>query len=389
MKSTHTNIFLAASILGALAAIPAQADVRLNGFGQAIVGSTLNDNRPYPNISYDADPKFDQESLFALQASARLTDKLSATAQLVGSGNRNSNFNARFEWAYVGYQFNNHWSAKFGRQRDPLFYYSDYLEVGTALPWLRTPTAVYATTSNFSNIDGISINYSTSIGKWLLEPGAIYGRFSGDFTVSNSSSPPAQLDLANAVGGWINATYDEWLHLRAAYFRQSITLTGTSVDQLTSALTSAGLSSAAGNLAIDGDFNTFRELGFTADYAKFVFLGEYVELSTNHSFAASAHNWYLGVGRHFGKFLPLFTYGRRNEASSTEVLNTLGRNNPFFGAASAAINAQKVLDTFYQFDLRYDLSNNVALKGNFTIYDSAVPGVKSTNLISAGIAFSF
>jgi hypothetical protein len=48
-----------------------------------------------------------------------------------------------------------------------------------------------------------------------------------------------------------------------------------------------------------------------------------------------------------------------------------------------------VHDNFYQFDLRYDLASNVALKLNFTSYNSSVPGTSSANLVSGGVAFSF
>src|SRR5262249_49468798 len=114
-----------------LAGMPsARADVQFNGFGQVVVGSTL-DNKltgtdpqnpntyvTFPTISdYKADPSFKPESLFALQARATLSDRLSATAQILASGANNDDFTPKFAWAYASYQISDEWAVKAGRQR--------------------------------------------------------------------------------------------------------------------------------------------------------------------------------------------------------------------------------------------------------------------------------
>ncbi|MDR3419506.1 MAG: hypothetical protein P4L83_25280 [Nevskia sp.] len=413
------NHKLAAAVCAASAAIclaPAYAydfgSVRINGFGQVVTGSTLDNNRKFetnsnPTYSYDADPKFDEESLFALQVTAPLTNKLTATAQIVSHGN--DNFKTEFEWAYLNYQFNSDWSVKLGRQRDPLFYYSDYLEVGVAYPWLRVPTAVYGSVGGFSNIDGISVNYSHSFGKWEFDPQFIYGRYTGPLQLGPDNTATANLDDRNQVGFSMHAGYNDWLNLRAGYFVSQLSITNTPVDPLINTLQQVGLKQAANDLAANGDTITFMELGTEINYAKWEFISEYVELKSYHNYIAHSHDFYVGLGRHFGRFMPMFTYGRVNAsspatdetndlASGTVPAGALGPGTPpvpvpgtvvFGSTVSGLLASQTSHDNFYQFDLRYDLANNVALKVDYTGFNSSVPGRNSSNLVSAGVAFSF
>ncbi len=375
-------------------ATPAQAydlgSLKVNGFGQVVAGSTLDNNRPFPNYNYDADAKFGEESLFALQVTAPLTSKLSATAQIVSHGN--DDFKTKFEWAYVNYQYDSDWSVKVGRQRAPLFYFSDYLEVGVAYPWLRTPTAVYSSVSSFSNIDGVSVNYSHTFGSWQLDPQFIYGRYSGTIAVGSNNSIQANIDDRNFVGASLHASYNDWLNLRAGYFQSQLTLNNTPVDPLVAGLQQAGLNQAARDLAVDGDSSSFLELGSEIDYAKWQFIGEYVELKSPHNYLAASHDFYVALGRHFGKFLPMFTYGRQNNGTSADVLNEIPNAAPYAplkAGVAGVLAAQAAHDSYYQFDLRYDLANNVALKADFTTFNSSIAGKTSSNLVSAAIAFSF
>jgi hypothetical protein len=394
--------------LGSLAAGGAHAytlgGVSINGFGQVVAGTTLDNNKQYPTnqnpeYSYDADLKFNEESLFALQFSAPLTSKLTATAQVVAHGN--DDFKTEFEWAYVNYQFDSDWSVKAGRQRAPFFYYSDYLEVSVAYPWLRVPTSVYSSVANFSNFDGVSINYSHAYGSWQLDPQIIYGRYTGTIALAPDNAGQANIDIKNFVGASLHASYNDWLNLRAGYFTSNTTITGTPVDQVTQLLDASGYTKSAGDLEINGDRFSFFELGSEIDYAKWQVIGEFIGLKSSTGYVAHSYDSYIAFGRHLGKFLPMFTYGRVNASTPSTAINDLppGATFPAGTVAPVAVPASSVVEpviasetshgNYYQFDLRYDLANNVALKANFTDFHNSVPGQTSSKLLSAGIAFSF
>ncbi|PTT89430.1 hypothetical protein DBR42_07815, partial [Pelomonas sp. HMWF004] len=84
----------------------------------------------------------DQESLLGLQGTVRFGDSLSATAQVLS---RPGNFNYRptVDWAYVSWNVSDKWTLQAGRKRIPLYYYSDFLYIATAYPWIRPPADVY------------------------------------------------------------------------------------------------------------------------------------------------------------------------------------------------------------------------------------------------------
>ncbi|MDB5972789.1 MAG: hypothetical protein JWQ90_5239, partial [Hydrocarboniphaga sp.] len=64
-----------AAVFGITASSAAFADVTFNGFGQVMYGQTLDN---VSDLGYDDKGSFAPESLFALQATAPVSDKLDA-----------------------------------------------------------------------------------------------------------------------------------------------------------------------------------------------------------------------------------------------------------------------------------------------------------------------
>lgn len=191
---------MALGILAALSAAPIAAQsVQITGFGQMVAG-TVTDGDAFPGTGYDSDWDFKDESLFALQVRGDLNAQWSATAQIVARGR--DDFDPEFAWAYIGWNGGNGWSAKFGRQRLPLYRYSDFLEVGYAFPWLRVPNAVY--NLEFNNFDGASAAYAFGTGDWFTTLQGSAGRFEGDIELSGS---PADAELASLAGISAETTY--------------------------------------------------------------------------------------------------------------------------------------------------------------------------------------
>jgi hypothetical protein len=90
--------------------------------------------------------QFDQESLFGLQLRKDFSPTLSAAAQLVVRAlNPNRGSRPTLDWAYLSWQpeADSPWTFKAGRFRIPLYYYSDYLYIGYAYPWVRPAPDVY------------------------------------------------------------------------------------------------------------------------------------------------------------------------------------------------------------------------------------------------------
>eukprot|EP00487_Bulimina_marginata_P000666 TRINITY_DN1131_c0_g1_i3.p1 TRINITY_DN1131_c0_g1~~TRINITY_DN1131_c0_g1_i3.p1 ORF type:complete len:227 (-),score=94.09 TRINITY_DN1131_c0_g1_i3:2-616(-) len=159
---------------------------------------------------YDNDLSFKNESVFALQLSADLQDKLSATAQIVARGE--NDFNAEFEWAYLTYEFTDELQLSAGKMRVLFYRYSDFLDVGYAYRWIRPPQSVY--NIPFSTYEGLSLLHTSQIGDWDSTVQVIYGGYDGTIAVVSVNGDTELNDIAGI--NW-TLSYD-WFSARAAYF---------------------------------------------------------------------------------------------------------------------------------------------------------------------------
>jgi len=137
--------------------LPATADIKFSGYGSIIAGKTLGtvDDPLNPGQTrdetltadfydvgqYTNDITFNAESIFALQAVMDLNNDFKVTAQLVAKGV--DDFEPEFDWYYLTYQATNNLTLMAGRRNIPMYYFSEYSEVGYAYPWMRPPSNLY------------------------------------------------------------------------------------------------------------------------------------------------------------------------------------------------------------------------------------------------------
>jgi hypothetical protein len=447
-------VLVGASIALTLAA-SAHADVQFNGFGQVVVGSTLNNNRVMNDRTlvpdYKGDPTFQSESLFALQVQAQLADKLSATAQMVAdgaptdrdsSGNFTHNdFTPKFSWAYATYQLTDGLFIRGGRQRLPLYHYSDYLQVGEAYPWIRPPVSVYSLP--VSNYDGVSLNGAFAAGNWYMQPQLYFGQVQGEVFAEGVKSA---IRLSNIAGAVFDATYDEWLEMRLSYVWGKLTSNGTAVAQIQDGMQQAAQLAAVGyppgcvgippacfpadataEAAYVDASRTLDLKDLTAQYHsaaisinKYNFLvdSEYIWVRTQ-GYAPREIAYYASLGYRFGKLTPVLVYGHADyrygdTGTSQRMITDLqtAENTPigqllntFAGmqgvptllqGAQMLVTGEHSIDDYYEAGLRYDLTRNTALKVDYTYYSSPIDPATNpaqhyqhSQLVSAGFVFTF
>jgi hypothetical protein len=209
------------------AAFPSFSDVNISGFTSINAGKVLSGTgvphygideptflADYPIVSvYNEDITFKPESLFGLQVTADVGEGLSATAQIVARGA--DDFNAEFEWAYLSYEINENWTVQAGKKRLPLFYYSDFYDVGYAYVWMRAPADNY--TWQIFNYNGVNALYTGSIGDWSLSGNIYMGReddkenkLLSDFFFSAQTR-----EIWKDILGGVIQTSNDWLEIRA------------------------------------------------------------------------------------------------------------------------------------------------------------------------------
>lgn len=224
------GIPLLASAVLCLSATPSHAEINFSGFASINAGKVLSgtgvpqyDVPPtfladYPIVSsYDEDWSFAPESLIGIQANGNLSNGLTATAQIVGRGAED--YNARLEWAYLSYDLNDNWTLQAGKKRLPLFYYSDFYDVGYAYVWMRPPADTY--TWQIFNYTGANVTYRNTWGEWAFAANAYTGREDSEDNRLLSEFfflEPTREIWEDILGGVINLSRD-WLELRFTHMR--------------------------------------------------------------------------------------------------------------------------------------------------------------------------
>jgi len=375
---------LALGILAALSATPTAAQsVQITGFGQMVAG-TVSDGTTFPGTGYDSDWDFKDESLFALQVRGDLNEQWSATAQIVARGR--DDFDPEFAWAYVGWNGGNGLSAKLGRQRIPLFRYSDFLEVGYAYPWLRPPHAVY--NFQFSNFDGGSLAYTFGSGAWYSTVSLIGGKHESTITISNQ---PAPQELQSLVGGSFETVYNDWLTLRAGYYQADVVIDAQALNPLLSSLRTNGF----GNVANAIDFNdpgSFLGFGAEINHGNWLVVSEYTKVQIDDSYFTDKSQFYVTGGYRFGAWTPTVTYGTRDGDAKTGIIGLLPNVAPLapLRAAVSGVVFSDDLDAEYlSLGLRWDVATNVALKADWTQYENKGPAAAESDSVAAGVVFTF
>jgi hypothetical protein len=374
--------------------VNAYADVSFHGYGQVVMGTTFSNNRTFPTESqgynYRADPTFTPNSNFALQASAPLSNNITATTQILARGD--DDFQPKFQWAYLKYDFNDTFALKAGRLQLPNYQYSDYLFVGEAYPWVVPPESVYF--SQITAYDGLNLSLSESIGDWYLYAQAIYGSFGGTVTNPLTTYPGRpvasySVEENNITGLVFESTYDDWLTLRAGAFYEPISLTladgpTAQLNTLVNFIASQpGMTDTVKALVNSDDPTLYSTAAIQITRDNWLLIAEYQGLQylagasgiTLPEFVSE----YVSLGYHFGKLLPMLTFGHRNQwVRADKIKSAIPPNatllpgvplDSVVGGIAADPN-ERNKDYFYEASLRYDLTPTVALKLDYTFYQS-------------------
>lgn len=385
------------SMAGLLAA-PAMADVQINGFANLIGGMTLSDGETV--YDYDDDFSFDPASVFGLQVRGEVSDKLSATAQVVGRGR--DDYDADFEWAYMTYALSNNTNISAGRLRMPLFKYSASLDVGYSYHWLTPPDAVYGI--DFNNIDGVRVDYSNYAGDWEYGAQLTAGRVETNTTISGT---PALLELENVVAVSVEATRD-WFSVRSLIARGKTSAQNAEFDgfvaglgQFSPFVPTAG--AAAEGFSVNEDTGTFFEVAVDIDKYDWFVGAEFTQTEVDGSIIADNKAYYITAGLRLGKFTPHITY-EVEEADNADQLalvaglpSTIMTGDAVTDAtwaglvqAAGGIAAQQDLDvSAVTAGLRYDVEPGFALKVDVTWYSDDLNDANDATLLKVGANYTF
>ena len=131
----------------------------------------------YPNTGlYDQDISFSPDTSFGVQLKTHLNTESEFIIQLLSHGAHN--FDIDVDWAYINLNLNSELSLQVGRKRLPLYYYSDFFNLGFAYYWMRPPNDNY--TWQITNYNGVSLLYEPDFENWDASFNVYIGREDDD-----------------------------------------------------------------------------------------------------------------------------------------------------------------------------------------------------------------
>jgi hypothetical protein len=367
-----------------LASFATQADVRINGFANLVTGITTSSDESL--YGYDDKLSFSEESLFAIQVSGDVNDKMSATAQLVARGN--NDYEPEFEWAYLTYQATDKVSVSAGRLRLPLFKYSASKDVGYSYHWVNAPRAVYDV--DFNNLDGVRVDYSDYSGDWEYNLQLGFGTVTNDL---NTSVGPARLEVENVVLVSAEAAYN-YLKLRASYVTSKASLDNDTFNATFNSLRQVGLNTLADSMAFDNDTATFTGFGVEYDTFEWFIGGEWTQTKVEDSFNPTNTSFYLTAGFRSGKWTPSVTYEKQDANNALKFLDQVAALPAQFQptATAVVVGFQQPFaeeNDIITLGVRYDLDTNVALKADISQYSDDINPLGDATLVRFAVNYIF
>lgn len=273
-------------------------EINFSGFMSIVGGMTLDSDTTYDvgftgyNGVYDDEFSISPDSMFGLQAQVVGDEKLSATIQMIGRGG--NSFDVETEWAYVSYKLTDSLTVNAGRSRLPIFYYSDFLDVGYAYHWIRAPDMLYSGPSYY---DGANLYYSNYFGDFEVTGQIYYGNWAEDY--DSLDIGPISQEITNITGISILLGTD-LLKFRA---------TRATADNLI-------VTSLPGLPPTIESDNVFTGFALMSDFKNFIFRSEFTELELDDQ---DARTNYASLGYTFNNVTPHITYSDTEELIGLSV----------------------------------------------------------------------
>lgn len=287
------------------------------------------------------------------QLTFNASEQLSLITQVLVRRNGLDEVRNQTTWLYARWRPSEHWEARLGRIRQPLFLITEEFDVGYALPWVRPPVELYSLAGESNFIDGAQLRYQAPLGDYTLRLEGHYGR------VELDRAPLYELQNPYNSGLAVTLT-DGSLTLRGSLLQAHTQLDSPRRQQVVDLI-------AAQDPGVAEDYDTtdiprqrYANLGLRYEDGDWLVMAEYVRLWLENPSMPDKQAYYLTLGHTFGDFTPYATYARQELISSVNEYRLSGVPA---SAANALLSASNSEQHSYSLGVRWDFSPGMALKG--------------------------
>ncbi|MQA20533.1 porin [Rugamonas rivuli] len=378
---------LVAAVFAATAAMQAQAgtmgdeNLSISGFGTLGVAKSNTDQAQFARYNQaegvSDKAKIGLDTNLGLQATYKINDWLSGTAQILTRKNTSPTFTTDLTWAFLKARINDETSVRVGRVVLPTFLISDYQNVGYANTMMRPPIEMYGQ-APIENVDGADINYQHAFGDINFTTQAFVGVSRGKLFVPTGAGSVATY-RAPAAGISFTGEYGPFL-VRVGHARADMKINDLApINSLTGTLTQFGFTQLANDLGLTtGKKIAFTSIGGTMDWNNIVVQTEYAQRRAKEAvYIPDTNAWYTMVGYRVGKVLPYYSHASYKDAgSSVTPPAALPKNSPLGAAVYGLLPSPE--QTSDLIGVRWDFAKSMALKVQI---DRVKPKTKAGSLI--------
>ncbi len=373
-----------------------QQQLELSGFARLIGGYVDDDGlnlRGYENTI-----DFDKDSLIALRADYQFNRQINVVGQAIAhsADNRESGL----QWLYLQYTPLRNLSLKLGKQRLPIFAYSDIIDVGFAYPYITPPLTTY-TDIIFTEFEGVlgRYDYGSKNYRGFLE---LYGGFNN--SIVDIDGREVEVDLDSIFGAVGSLSIGD-ISFRVGYITSKTTFIENQLNGLEDVLTTLGFGQSARAVQAENRFEFFQ-FGFNYEKLEYFISGEHNEIISNAYLVPDYRSTYVSIGKYDYPFTYHFTAGY-GKTDIPEPINELQFGidpvQDFLTASFNELERSVQIDTrhFYTLGVRYDYSSSIAIKLEathvndaedtrlFVMTNTATQGNNTATLYQFGIEWVF
>ncbi|NOJ02258.1 hypothetical protein F0236_00670 [Vibrio splendidus] len=316
-------------------------DLRISGFGSVGIGKSDN------AIGYAGytDEKLDweQETLAGLQFDFQVNERAKFVTQIVA--NSRYDYEPKIEMAYASYDFEA-FTARAGKLRLPLFFYSDYTDLGYAYPMIRPSQELYENIvlKGYTGAD-LLIPIELEDSSILLQPVVGIG------TIDEDDSIVGEVKLDKLFGISANWNVDDFT-FRGSYFVAESNPSCDFQNPLSNPYCQLGA-------ILDSQDGQFISLGAQYDNGDLLVNVEAADVQLEGQFYDYQSVSGL-VGYRINEFTPYVS------VSWVETTDNEERENMTSTAVKESMNYERLS---YSVGSRWDFAKNMSLKADVTYVD--------------------
>jgi hypothetical protein len=373
MRKVLTTVFTGAVMAsGAIA----EDGLDIYGFASFATGKTVNEQNlpdgsestfgPSDREIYNDQVQYRPETTIGLQIDADLDDGLMLKTLLQADGEKN--YAGEMKWAYAKYELVDSFDIAIGRQPLPLFYYTDFIDVGYSYQWVRAPLETYYIKN--STFDGAQLKWTPTVGNFEYRFQMYHGR--------DEENSELTLTL-NDITGLVAYMRKDWFEARATWMQAKIETGLQGFDVQTGGLVDLG--------EIETE-TTYYGAALKATFEASYLTAEWVSDKENDpiqefAYLEGTEAWYVSAGFGVKNFVPYVTYA--------ESINNFSKDSPLL------LGDSHVRSNSWTGGVRWDFHSNAALKFEYTSRkDKSSDGivalagsVKEVDALSASIDLVF